>query len=476
MRLFAMAPKRMRLIIILIAFLIGITLGGLISVPNLILLSISIVMLGISLLVGSRYIYQVAFLGVGLFCLGWLIAGSTLGSRTLTGNYQYTGPAEVISVAYNTPPNETVVAQMHDGPNHGRFVRLYTFDFPYNTGQVFNLTATIAPAKYTSDLARSVIGSSNNAKIGDLVAPSGPLAKLRTRMIEVFGATVPEPNASLGIGLLTGVSQQFDKSFKTDLQRTGTTHIVAVSGYNLTILALFLMRLGQRKSRLFGFGLAVASLIGYVILAGFAASILRGAIVGFLSLMATVTGRVTHRTILVLLAASLLSIVTPLGMLYDLSWQLSFLAFVAILYVAPPLKNLFATFSPLVASLASETIAAELLTLPLIAFRFGIISLVAPLVNGFVLMFVPWAMAMSAIQVIVSLISIPAGRVLAWLTYPILDLVVRPIQTASQWSWAATNVGTIPTIIFICAYCVSIGLIVLLLGRKEKDENEVAVV
>src|SRR6266540_3650937 len=180
-------------------------------------------------------------------------------------------------------------------------------------------------------------------------------------MQQRVAACLPEPYASLALGLLSGTSDSFDAEFKTDLQRTGTTHLVAVSGYNVMIVAMMLQYLGRRKNETTGFLLACGGLVLYVVLAGAGASIMRGVIMAFLVLGASLMGRITHRLVLLLLCVSLLSLLQPLGMLYNLSWQLSFLAFSGIMFIHPLITPYLESKFSMAGVLFGETMSAQIL-------------------------------------------------------------------------------------------------------------------
>lgn len=461
-------PRRFRLSVALAAYLLGLAVGTWYVWPvSVFYLYIGIGLLGLFFLIRS-YGMNLIFITLGMIVLGYYWGATHLHPLILKEPLTYVGKAEVLSVRFREPPQQRVLVRLLDGPRSGTAIQAYTYDFITKPGTIVAITADIAPSKYKSDRGRNVIGSSSNVIITKELSPPSLIYQFRRQISERMGATLPEPYASLAVGLLTGAGDDFDTSFREDLQRTGTTHLVAVSGYNLTIVALMLQRLGQRKSRWLGFGLACSALAFYVVLAGANPSILRGASVAFLSLLALVTGRITHRLTLVLLSATVLSFITPLGMLYSLSWQLSFLAFVGIIFLAPVLTPLFKRFGLLGASLG-DTLSAELLTLPLLLYQFGSLSVVAPFVNAVVLGFIPLAMGLSALQAFASLITIKLGMITAWLSYPILWLVVKPIQWSSELPFAAYDVGNYTWVYFVLSYTAVIGLFIFLLGVQKNE-------
>lgn len=208
---------------------------------------------------------------------------------------------------------------------------------------------------------------------------------------------LPEPNASFGLGLLIGQRTTLPKEILNDLTVVGLVHIVAVSGYNLTILvrAIGRAKLGSKYQRL------LASLIvigGFILMTGFSASIVRAALVSGLGLWAWYFGRKFRPILLILFAAAITGLFNPFYVWSDLGWYLSFLAFFGILIIAPLLaKKLFRRRPKNLTMVVIETLSAEIMTLPLIMMTFGQVSLVALLANTLVVPLVPIAMLLSAI-------------------------------------------------------------------------------
>ncbi len=472
MPLFQKYPKRMRLIIIFATYLIGNVLGSyFLWGTSQFILFICLVLFGFCL-VFRPYILGVCCLGLATLFLGYYWAQTHLQHLTIQHPIEYTGQARVLSVKFSKPPTQHIVLQLKSGIQQGTKLDVYTHDWAYEVGTIVEIHARVTPSQHSSDRGRGVIGSSIQTIVLQQVNSPSRLDRFHRLIESRLGTTLPEPYSSLALGLLTGGGDAFDTSFKTDLQRTGTTHLIAVSGYNLTIVALLLQRIGQRKNRFLGFSLAIGSLILYVILAGTNASILRGAIMAFLSLFALISGRITHRLSLILFTAVLLSLLTPLGMLYSLSWQLSFLAFVGIVFLAPLLTPWCLKYFGKLGATIAETMSAELMTLPLILFQFGTFSVVAPLVNAIVLGFVPLAMALSLGQVAASLIAIPLGRIIAWASYPVLFLIIKPIQWLSSMPFAAFQVSKYPFFFLVTSYGIVLGLFLILYDKSQPKKED----
>jgi competence protein ComEC len=205
--------------------------------------------------------------------------------------------------------------------------------------------------------------------------------EIRERGEEALGRGMPAREAALARGFVLGRDEQVDAATTEDFRRSGLAHLLAVSGQNVALLALLAMPLLAAlamplRTRL----LWVVGLIAvYVPLAGSGPSIQRAAIMGGLSVLATLAGRRASRFYALLLAAAVLLAVDP-GIGADVGWQLSFAAVLGILLLATPLREALLGragghgMSRLAADGAALTVAATLTTAPLIAFHFEAIS------------------------------------------------------------------------------------------------------
>jgi competence protein ComEC len=208
---------------------------------------------------------------------------------------------------------------------------------------------------------------------------------------------LPEPLASFALGLLVGQRSNLPQDIITQLTMVGLVHIVAVSGYNLTIL----VRAAQRLKINSKYQKTVLSLVligGFLLMTGFSASIVRAAIVSILSLWAWYYGRNLRPLLLIAFAAALTSYANPFYIWGDLGWYLSFLAFFGVFIIGPLItKLLFRRPPQLLTIVLIDTLSAEIMTFPLIMLTFGQMSLIALLANLLIVPLVPLAMLLSAV-------------------------------------------------------------------------------
>jgi len=210
------------------------------------------------------------------------------------------------------------------------------------------------------------------------IARSG---EIRDRAAEGLGRGMPPREAALARGFVLGADEEIDERTKEDFRRSGLSHLLAVSGQNVTLLGLLAMPLlgllgiPLRQRLLWVLG-AIAV---YVPVAGAGPSIQRAGVMGALGLLAMLAGRRGSRLYALGLAALVTLAVDP-GIARDVGWQLSFAAVLGILSLAAPLRRSIearigsGAWRRALAEGVAMTIAATLATAPLIAFHFGTVS------------------------------------------------------------------------------------------------------
>jgi len=272
-------------------------------------------------------------------------------------------------------------------------------------------------------------------------------AEIRERAMAGLGEGMPPREAALARGFVLGEDDGLDEGTKEDFIRAGLSHLTAVSGENVTLLALLAMPV------LAAFGIAlrerlvwVIGLIAvYVPLAGSAPSIQRAGVMGVVGLLATLTGRRTSRLYALGLALVVTLAINP-AVAGDVGWQLSFTAVLGILLLAAPIRNWLTArlgrgrWRRALAEGVAVTVAATLATAPLIAFVFEEVSLTSLAANVLALPAVAPAMWLGMVSA--ALAQIP-GIPLASLNG--LDaLLLAYIAQVAAWcgrpSWAVVGV------------------------------------
>lgn len=255
------------------------------------------------------------------------------------------------------------------------------------------------------------------------------LGNLRERWVEKLQKNLPEPMASLAAGILLGVKGQMSNDFYQALVKTGTLHIVAASGYNVSVVAEVIMRsVGTFMAREVAVGIAMVGIGMYVVLSGGSASVVRAGIMASLTMTAYYFGRPSEAKWLLMATVMLMLLYNPLYIL-DIGFQLSVMATAGLLYLEPRIREWInpkiggagKIVQVYLAEYLYPTLAATIYTLPVILWHFGRVSWISPLTNILVLPSVPLVMLLAAGIVVL-------GPVAAWTAYPVLAYVVWVIR------------------------------------------------
>jgi len=216
------------------------------------------------------------------------------------------------------------------------------------------------------------------------------LFSFKNKFQEVSENFISPPQAGILEALVFGEEKQISKDWKEKLNRTGTRHITAVSGMNVTILTFlifaFVMNLGLGKRQAFHISLFLIFL--YILTIGVLPSAVRAGIMAAIFLAAQYFGRLTSPIRAVIFAFSLMVFFNPFLLRLDVGFQLSFLAILGLIYFQPLFFQIFKKIpNPKIfpfRTTLSATLAAQIFTLPILVYNFGNIPLVSPITNVFI--------------------------------------------------------------------------------------------
>jgi competence protein ComEC len=267
------------------------------------------------------------------------------------------------------------------------------------------------------------------------------LYSFKQRSLDNIYRMFPDPESSLLAGILLGVDTGLTSELQQAFKNTGTAHIIAISGFNISIIAgiffaFFSRFLGDRR----GAVLAILGIALYTVLVGADAAVVRAAVMGGLALFARQVGRRQVGLNTLLAVAALMCVWNPLY-IWDVGFQLSFFATLGLILYATPfsevanrliLKYFPSSAAEKFAELFSEfvllTLAAQLTTIPIMAYHFQRISLVSFIANPFILPAQPAVMILGGLSVLLSHVWIVLGQLVAWITYPFVVYTIRIVE------------------------------------------------
>jgi len=281
----------------------------------------------------------------------------------------------------------------------------------------------------------------------------------------------PDPEASLFAGILLGVESGIPAPVQDAFKATGTTHIIAISGFNITIIAglfvtLFNRLLNPRRAALAAaLGIAV-----YTLLVGADAAVVRAALMGGLSLFARQVGRRQHGLNSLAFIAALMAAFNP-HVLWDVGFQLSFAATLGLVLYAEPFAQAFVRLASRVLPESRArrltgpvgeyvlfTLAAQLTTLPIMAYHFGQISLSAFLANPVILPAQPPVMTLGGLALLLGMLWLPAGKLAAALAWPFVLFTIRVVEWFARLRGGVLVLGDFGILGVILFYALLFGL------------------
>ena len=320
--------------------------------------------------------------------------------------------------------------------------------------------------------AKNIHAYMTNAEVTVLPEKDGnpivaALYKFKQKSLDNIYRMYPDPESSLLAGILLGVDTGLTSELQQAFKNTGTAHIIAISGFNISIIAgiffaFFARFLGDRR----GAVLAILGIALYTLLVGADAAVVRAAVMGSLALFAKQVGRrqVALNTLLVVAAA--MCVWNPLYV-WDVGFQLSFFATLGLILYATPFSE-FANklilkifpvsaaekFAELFSEFVLLTLAAQLTTIPIMAYHFQRISLVSFVANPFILPPQPAVMILGGLSVLLSHVWLAAGQVVAWITYPFVVYTIRMVELFDRVPHGTLFLGDVSiwfTILFYAA-------------------------
>jgi len=324
-------------------------------------------------------------------------------------------------------------------------------NFMTNSGKEFNYKRYLANQDIYFIIKNAdikIISSGNGNKIKSL------LYKLRNSFIKNINKVIPMPESDLANGLVLGARGGFDEDTKNEFIGTGTIHIVALSGYNVSIVAEGVMKtfsliFSQIISIIFG----IVIILLFIIMTGASSTAIRAGIMAVIMLLGRMTGR-SYMAGRALVIAGLLMVAYDPRVLTDMSFELSFIATAGVLFLTPKVMNWF-RFLPMrfgFREMVATTVAATISVLPILLYLTGVLSLVSLPTNILILLFIPTAMLLIFITGMSGFISPIFAIPFGYISYLILLYILSVIHFFGTLSFASVTIQSFPLTLTIILY------------------------
>jgi competence protein ComEC len=309
------------------------------------------------------------------------------------------------------------------------------------------------------------------------------LLAFKRRAEETISEVLSEPQAALLTGILLGVESGIPKDLMAEFSATGTTHLIAISGFNITIIGgIFAAMAQQVFDRRRAIWVAMAAVAVYTLLVGASAAVVRAALMGLLYLLGRYVGRPSYAPVSLGAAAVAMTAWNP-HTLWDMGFLLSFAATAGLMLYTEPLERLFEgalrrvtsveraqRMVSIVSQVLLVTVAAQIMTIPILIASFGRLSLVTLLSNSLVLPVQPYVMITGGVATLLGLVLEPLGRIAGWIAWVFLTYTIEMVHLTADVSF-----GSVPVEVeawMVGAYYALLGGVSWWLARPKERRQE----
>ncbi len=465
-------------------WLIGIWLGSVLALPTPLCSVVGMLGLFMAVLLRRRLVPFALFLTLSAVALG--AARYNLGRPLFEQNHisSFNGQEEVVVRGLVVKPpdiRETTqvltvksesIAPIEGSqlPTHGLILvraqrwPVITYGTRIEAAGALEEPANFGTFDYRAYLAnRGIVSIMNRPSITIAATQAGSplmhaLTTVHARAQESINRLLPQPQAALLSGILLGDDHAIPADLKKDFRDTGMTHIIAISGFNIAVIAGALLNGGRHiVGRRMAAWIALAGIAAYTLFVGADASVVRAAVMGTLFVIASsLLGRPTFTAAALFAAAFFMTLLNP-AILWDVGFQLSFAATLGLmLYVGPWSSAVRRRLQPrlgvdagnmstrFVSEIALTTAAAIVMTLPLLIYHFGSVSLVSPIANLFILPVQPGIMTWGGAATLAGMASPVLGQPPAWIAWLLLSYTIELVTFFSTIPLAAVPVTLSP--------------------------------
>jgi competence protein ComEC len=497
----------MLLILVSSAWIIGVFIGSILNIPSYCCL---VTLIPLTALIFSRkYVKHVISVSLCILalCSGMVRFACVLADSGTNNIRSYNNTYVEIQGMISDDPEKghntyqlelsTLKIKQSDEwyPISGKLLISTSISTEYRYGDVLTLTGKLeAPPQlndfdYQSYLSNKGINSIMKFPLIEIVA-HGKGNKfinfvfiIRRDIAKTLSRILPEPQASLAQGIILGIEDNIPQSLKNDFSNSGTSHVLAVSGQNLSIITGILISIGiwifGRRYYIYVW-ITFIILWFYTVLPGLNPPVVRSAIMASLFLVAEMLGRQKSVGTILTFTAAIMIGITPL-VLWDVSFQLSFLAMVGLITIAPVFQNLTRKFvneqfgdkgiRVLISNIILEsfdiTLSAIILIWPLIAYYFGIVSLVAPLSSLLVVPVMAGIIAFGLFAGGLGAIALPLGQVIGWVAWLFLTYMILIVKCSAALPHSYLSINSISFPVILTYYLV-LAVTIWLANHKEQ--------
>jgi competence protein ComEC len=288
---------------------------------------------------------------------------------------------------------------------------------------------------------------------------------------KIIESVTPYPQSSILTGMVLGNGKKIPHSISEAFRNTSTIHLLVVSGQNLSLLAGFLLIftsvLGRKKTVVMIF----CVIIYYSLITGFQVPVIRAGIMASVAYGGILVGRMRHTWWTLLVTAGLMLLYNP-NWIFSISFQLSFLATFGVVVISPYFGLLMRRLPDMIRQDLAVSLAAQLVTFPIIAYNFGQVSLVGILSNCLILWTTPLIMISGLIMIAISMISPFLAQLIGLIPTTLISFIITIVSWCDAIPFASLTIDQTSQLLWIGYYLCFASLVITLKGMIQKYKQK----
>lgn len=294
---------------------------------------------------------------------------------------------------------------------------------------------------------------------------------LKQKYLEGLANSLNEPQAGLAGGITVGDKRGLGQELSDTFRIVGLTHVVVLSGYNITVVIDALTRALSFAPSILRFSGSVFLAIFFAAITGFASASVRAALMAIIAVIGKATGRIYLASRALAVVALGMILWNPYVLVYDPGFQLSILATMGLIYISPLVspRLMFVTERFGLREIAASSMSAQLAVLPLLLYQNGMLSIFALPVNLLALAVIPLAMLFSAIAAIIGLFAGVVAPIFSLPAYVLLSYVIYVAKGFAALPFSAVSIPAFGAIWLVLAYALLAGIVYAKRGRGESS-------
>lgn len=341
-------------------------------------------------------------------------------------------------------------------------------NFKSEDGRAFDYVNYLAKDGVHLEMKSAIVKKIDSPREGEeslglLKRTESVLYGIKRSFVASLERSLGDPHAALASGLVVGEKAALGKDLLDDFRAVGLIHIVVLSGYNITIIADALRKMLSSLPRTWGIIAGALGIVAFGVMVGGGATVVRSCFMACIALSADLARRDYDVRIALVFAGLAMLIENPRILLFDPSFQLSFLATVGLIALASPLEKRLGWITERygMRGIVASTLATQVFVSPFILYMMGQLSIIGMVVNILVLPFIPLTMLVVATTGLAGMTVPIIGQAVGWVAHLLLSYELVIVEEFAKFSFSSIHVPKFSGAIVIVFYAVLVSFFLM---------------